>query len=323
MNNNTLLPPAIPTINCVKIATRRSPLALWQANDIKNSLNKLHPDLTVELILMTTEGDINLASSLANQGGKGLFIKELERALLIKKADIAVHSMKDMTVYLPENLTLGAFSPREEVRDAFISHHYNSLDDLPERAIIGTASLRRKAQLLIMRPDLDIRLLRGNVNTRLDKLAQGEYDAIILAAAGLIRLGLQKEIKQLFSIEQMLPAIGQAIIGIECRADDTEILPLIRQLNCPNSQACVTAERSMNELLGGHCSAPIAGLARLVGDQLHLQGRVLSPDGSIMLEAFATKTATQAQALGFDVAEQLIAQGAKKILNESREALLK
>lgn len=320
MNSDITFPFVKPTINTITIATRQSPLALWQANDIKNSLRTLYPKLNVELLLMTTEGDLNLASSLANRGGKGLFIKELERALLAKKADIAVHSMKDMTAYLPPNLTLAAFTAREDVRDVLISDHYNSLDDLPAGAIVGTASLRRKAQLLAMRPDLQIKLLRGNVNTRLDKLKQGEYDAIILAAAGLIRLNLQKEIKQLFSIEQMLPAIGQAIIGIECRADDAEMLSLLRPLNCSNSQACVIAERSMNEVLGGHCTAPIAGFAQLIGDQLHLRGRVLSADGRIILEAAATKTATEGRALGIEVAEQLIAQGAKIILEASHEA---
>lgn len=299
----------------IKIATRRSPLALWQANYVKKQLSQKYPNLAIALVLMTTTGDINLAGSLANIGGKGLFIKELETALLNGEADIAVHSMKDMTIHLPEKLLLSAFMPREDVRDALLSKNYNSLDDLPFGAVIGTSSLRRKAQLLSLRPDFRIKVLRGNVNTRIDKLLHGDYDAIILAAAGLIRLGLEKEIKQFIPIEQMLPAIGQAIIGIESRADD-KLFPLIQSLNCHHSACCINAERTMNQVLGGNCGAPIAGLARIEGKKLHLHGRVLSTDGKIMIDASGERDLDDSAALGIDVARQLLNQGAEKILEQ-------
>lgn len=298
----------------INIATRRSPLALWQANYVKDSIIKRHPNITVDLVLIVTAGDKNLSSSLAKIGGKGLFIKELEIALQEKQADIAVHSMKDMTVQLPNDLKLAAFFTREDVRDAFVSIKYNDISQLPVGAIVGTSSLRRQAQLLAMRPDLTIKPLRGNVNTRLDKLANGDFDAIILAAAGLIRLGLQDRIKQLIPTEKMLPAVGQAIIGVECRSEDTDIIALMKTLNCPLSEVCITAERSMNKTLGGTCSTPIAGFATIQNQQLHLCGRVLSPDGKIVLEINATSTMDQAEALGINVANQLLAQGAAAII---------
>ncbi|NNM59159.1 MAG: hydroxymethylbilane synthase [Legionellales bacterium] len=301
----------------VKIATRRSPLALWQANHVKKQLINKYPNMLINLVLMTTTGDINLAGSLANLGGKGLFVKELEIALLNKQADIAVHSMKDMTIQLPDNLTLAAFMPREDARDALLSRNYLSLDDLPPNAIVGTSSLRRKAQLLAIRPDLIIKSLRGNVNTRIDKLQQGEYDAIILAAAGLIRLGLEKEIKQLLPVELMLPAVGQAIIGLETRKDD-ERFELIQSLGCTDSASCITAERSMNLVLGGSCTAPIAGFATIQNQKLHLRGRVLSQDGKKMIEASGESLLIDAAALGVEVAQTLLKQGAEKILQEAK-----
>jgi hydroxymethylbilane synthase len=304
--------PTYPTH--IKIATRRSPLALWQANFVKELIVKKHPHVTVELILIVTEGDKNLTNSLAKIGGKGLFIKELEVALRDKRADIAVHSMKDMTVHLPEDLTLAAFCPREDVRDAFVSEKYNALQQLPHGAIVGTSSLRRQAQLLAMRPDLIIKPLRGNVNTRLDKLAQGDFDAIILAAAGLIRLGFEDKIKQFLAIEDMLPAVGQAIVGIECRAQDSATIALMQTLNCPQSEICITAERSMNQKLGGTCSTPIAGLATIHQQQLQLCGRVLSSDGKTMLHVVETAAKHDAHALGLQVANQLLAQGAAQII---------
>lgn len=298
----------------IRIATRRSPLALWQANFVKESIHKHHPNINVEMVLIVTEGDKNLTSSLAKIGGKGLFIKELEIALRERRADIAVHSMKDMTVHLPEDLTLATFYPREDVRDAFVSERYKTLQSLPHAAIVGTSSLRRQAQLLALRPDLIIKPLRGNVNTRLDKLARGDFDAIILASAGLIRLGLQDKIKQYISIDEMLPAVAQAIIGVECRADDAATIALMQTLNCPQSTACITAERSMNQQLGGTCSTPIAGLATMQQQQLHLHGRVLSPDGKIILNAIATSPIEDAATLGIKVATQLLEQGAAKII---------
>lgn len=298
----------------VRIATRRSPLAVWQANYVKKLILQKHPDRQVDLVLMTTEGDINLSGSLAKIGGKGLFIKELEIALQQQRADIAVHSMKDMTASLPTGLMLAAFCVREDVRDAFVSDKYQSLEQLPLNAIVGTSSLRRQSQLLRLRPDLTIKTLRGNVNTRLEKLAHGEYDAIILAAAGLIRLQLQHKIKQFLSVENILPAVGQAIIGVECRSDDADIIALLNTINCPQATACITAERTMNQFLGGDCTAPIAALAILHDQDLSLHGRVLSPDGNIMLEAVATLPCTQAARLGKEIADQLLAQGAEKIL---------
>ncbi|MFN7096199.1 MAG: hydroxymethylbilane synthase [Gammaproteobacteria bacterium] len=298
----------------LKIATRRSPLALWQANYVKSSILERYPHIQVELVLLVTEGDKNLTDSLAKIGGKGLFIKELEIALREKRADMAVHCMKDMTVNLPVDLTLAAFYPREDVRDVFVSEKYQTIDQLPVGAIVGTSSLRRQAQLLAMRSDLRLKPLRGNVNTRLDKLKRGEFDAIILAAAGLIRLGLRDQIKQYIPVEQMLPAVGQAIIGVECRTEDHNIIALLQTLNCTESAICLTAERSMNRKLGGTCSTPIAGLATIQDNQLQLQGRVLHPNGQIILSAIERDAIEQAENLGLRVAEQLLSQGAAEII---------
>ena len=238
-------------LKTLKIATRQSPLALWQANFVKDQLEKFHPTLSVELVPMVTKGDVILDSPLAKIGGKGLFVKELENALLEKRADIAVHSMKDVPMEFPEGLGLSVICKREDPRDAFVSNTYRSLDELPQGAIVGTSSLRRQCQLKQLRPDLDIRSLRGNVGTRLSKLDNGEYDAIILASAGLIRLGLAERIASFIEVEQSLPAAGQGAVGIECRVDDEEVKALLAPLSDATTTTCVLAERAMNTRLQG------------------------------------------------------------------------
>lgn len=235
----------------LKIATRQSPLALWQANYVKDSLQQLYPDLTVELVLMVTKGDVILDSPLAKIGGKGLFVKELENALLNKEADIAVHSMKDVPMQFPEGLGLAVICKREDPRDAFVSNSYRTFSELPQGAVVGTSSLRRQCQLKALRPDLDIRSLRGNVGTRLSKLDNGDYDAIILASAGLIRLGLADRIASFIEVEQSLPAAGQGAVGIECRTDDVQVKQLLAPLADAETTCCVLAERAMNNRLQG------------------------------------------------------------------------
>lgn len=303
--------------NIFRIATRRSPLALWQAHYVKQQIEQNYPKLKVELCLMTTEGDKQLATSLAKIGGKGLFIKELEQALLNQIADMAVHSMKDMTAVLPTGMCLAAFFPREDPRDVLVSEKYTSLDELPNQAIVGTSSVRRQSQLLALRPDLQIKVLRGNVNTRLNKLAAGEFDAIILAAAGLKRLNLQEKIRSYFSLSEMLPAIGQGIIGVECLANNSAAIELLQPLNCENTALCMTAERQLNQVLGGHCAAPIAGYAHIQDKQLFLQAKVLSLDGTTILTAAADVPLTAASGVGQQVAEALLAQGAAQLLQAS------
>lgn len=304
----------IPSITTLRIATRRSPLAIWQANYVKEQIERYYPTIKVELCLIMTEGDLHLTSSLAKIGGKGLFIKELEKALLAGEVDIAVHSMKDMTAVLPPEMTLAAFFPREDPRDVLVSEKYTSLASLPQGAIIGTSSVRRQSQLLALRPDLKVKTLRGNVNTRLNKLAEQEYDAIILAAAGLIRLNLLTHIKQYFSVEELLPAIGQGVIGIECLTDNLVIKQLLEPLNCQTTALCIQAERQLNLTLGGHCAAPIAGFAQIQANELYLQARVLSLNGTKILTAAATAPLDQASALGLKVAENLLLQGAAVLL---------
>ena len=255
----------------LRIATRQSPLALWQAHYVKERLMACHPGLTVTLVPMVTRGDIILDTPLAKVGGKGLFVKELELALLEDRADIAVHSMKDVPVEFPQGLGLVTICEREDPRDAFVSNTYASLDDLPRGSIVGTSSLRRQAQLLTRRPDLQIRFLRGNVNTRLAKLDAGEYDAIILAAAGLIRLGFEQRITSPISIEDSLPAGGQGAVGIECRSADPEIHALLTPLHHADTAVRVTAERALNKHLNGGCQVPIACYAVLEGEQIWLR----------------------------------------------------
>ena len=296
----------------LRIATRQSPLALWQAEYVKRELIRHHPNIEVELLTFTTRGDRILDTPLAKIGGKGLFVKELEQALLAGDADIAVHSMKDVPMAFPEGLALGVICPRETPFDALVSVRYASFADLPQGAVVGTSSLRRQCQLRRARPDLDIRDLRGNVGTRLAKLDAGEYDAIILAAAGLIRLGFAERIRSSISVDDSLPAGGQGAVGIECRTADAEIHALLAPLHHAETAARVAAERALNKRLNGGCQVPIACYALLEGEQLWLRGLVGQPDGGLLLRAEGR--GSDAEALGVQVAEQLLAQGAEAIL---------
>ena len=301
-----------PTI--LKIATRQSPLALWQANFVKNRLEDLYPQIKVKLISMVTKGDVILDTPLAKIGGKGLFVKELENALLEKCADIAVHSMKDVPMQFPKGLGLSVICKREDPRDAFVSNKYQSLDELPQGSIVGTSSLRRQCQLKQLRPDLDIRSLRGNVGTRLTKLDNGDYDAIILAAAGLIRLGMPNRITSFIEATQFLPAAGQGAVGIECRTDDTAVQALLAPLADPETTACVLAERAMNAHLQGGCQVPIGGYAVLENNHIYLRALVGALDGSKIIYAEGKNTLENAEILGVQIAEKLLAQGADRIL---------
>ncbi|GAD61952.1 MULTISPECIES: hydroxymethylbilane synthase [Pseudomonadaceae] len=296
----------------IRIATRKSALALWQAEYVKARLEQAHPGLKVSLVPMVSRGDKLLDAPLAKIGGKGLFVKELETALLENEADIAVHSMKDVPMDFPEGLGLFCICEREDPRDAFVSNTYDSLDALPPGSVVGTSSLRRQAQLLARRPDLKIHFLRGNVNTRLAKLDAGEYDAIILAAAGLIRLGFEARIRASISVDDSLPAGGQGAVGIECRTADAEIHALLAPLHHAETAARVTAERALNKRLNGGCQVPIACYALREGEQLWLRGLVGQPDGGLLLRAEGR--GSDAEALGVQVAEQLLAQGAEAIL---------
>ncbi|AEF20383.1 hydroxymethylbilane synthase [Pseudomonas fulva] len=298
----------------IRIATRKSALALWQAEHVKARLEAAHPGLKVSLVPMVSKGDKLLDAPLAKIGGKGLFVKELETALLEDQADIAVHSMKDVPMDFPEGLGLFCICDREDPRDAFVSNTYDSLDALPAGSVVGTSSLRRQAQLLARRPDLKIHFLRGNVNTRLAKLDAGEYDAIILAAAGLIRLGFEDRIRASITVEHSLPAGGQGAVGIECRVGDAELQQLLSPLNHTETALRVTAERAMNKRLNGGCQVPIACYAILEGEQLWLRGLVGEPDGSRLLRAEQRGSAEDAERLGIEVAEALLAQGAGDIL---------
>ena len=301
----------MPTL---RIATRKSPLALWQAEHIKARLLALHPELDVELVTFTTQGDKILDTPLAKIGGKGLFVKELEAAMLDGRADIAVHSMKDVPMEFPEGLELGVICERENPLDAFVSNQYNSLDELPQGAIVGTSSLRRQCQLQQLRPDLEIRSLRGNVQTRLSKLDAGEYDAIILAAAGLLRMEMDERIASFLPTHQSLPAGGQGALGIEWRVGNDAINDLIRPLYDETTASCVLAERALNRRLQGGCQVPIACFAERTGDELWLRGLVGSVDGSQMLRTETRGSAGEAEALGVEAAEDLLAQGAGEIL---------
>lgn len=300
----------------LRIATRKSLLALWQAEHIKARLEALHQHLTVELVPMSTKGDIILDTPLAKIGGKGLFVKELEVAMLEERADLAVHSMKDLPVEFPPGLELFGICEREDPRDAFVSNQYHTLDELPEGAIVGTCSLRRKCQILARYPHVQIRDLRGNVQTRLGKLDDGQFDAIILAASGLIRLDLGERIRQRLPAEICLPANGQGVLGIECRTDDTATKALLAPLTCPDTSSCVLAERAMNRRLQGGCQVPIGAYAELHGDQLHLRGLVGRPDGSEIIEGDIKGHRDDAEALGTELAEYLLTRGAGTILND-------
>lgn len=304
----------------IRIATRKSPLALWQANFVKQNLLLAHKDLTVELIPMVTQGDIILDSPLSKIGGKGLFVKQLEQAILNNEADIAVHSIKDIPAQFPDGLMLAAICQRDEVRDAFVANKYASLNDLPEGAIVGTSSLRRQCQLRSHYPHLIIKDLRGNVGTRLNKLDDGQYDAIILASVGLKRLSLEHRITQYIGTDLMLPAVGQGAIGIESRTDDKQILDIISVLDDKKSRACIQAERAMNNALQGGCQVPIAGYCRLNNDELTLQGLVGRVDGSKIIKQQITGFINEAESLGEKLAKQLLNQGADLILTELLDA---
>ncbi|MDX7710005.1 hydroxymethylbilane synthase [Aeromonas caviae] len=300
----------------LKIATRKSPLALWQANFVKDRLEALHPDLQVELVPMSTQGDKILDTPLAKVGGKGLFVKELETAMLEGRADIAVHSMKDVPVEFPDGLGLHTICEREDPRDAFVSNHFNQIDELPQGAVVGTSSLRRQCQLRAARPDLVIRDLRGNVNTRLAKLDAGEYDAIILAAAGLKRLEMAHRIAAFIEPEQSLPANGQGAVGIECRLDDHELHALLAPLEHPETRIRVLTERAMNRALQGGCQVPIGAYALVEGEEVWLRGLVGSPDGSHVIRDEIRGPLAEGEALGHTLAQRLLAAGADVILAE-------
>lgn len=299
----------------LKIATRQSPLALWQAEHIRARLQELYPDLEVELVKFVTQGDKILDTPLAKIGGKGLFVKELEAALLDGRADLAVHSMKDVPMHLPEGLCLPVICEREDPFDAFVSNHFVHFEDLPQGARVGTSSLRRKCQILKQRPDLTIIDLRGNVGTRLSKLDEGQYDAIILTSAGLKRLGLESRIRHSLAPEISLPAVGQGALGLECRTNDQTVLDLIRPLLDEKTWHCVRTERAFNAYLEGGCQVPIAGYATLDGNQISIEGRVGSVDGQTLLCAQQSDHTEHAEQLGIRLAQQLLQQGAGELLS--------
>ncbi len=305
--------------NSIRIATRKSPLAMWQAEHVAALLQKLYPDLTIEIIGMSTKGDRILDAPLAKVGGKGLFVKELEQGMLEGTADIAVHSLKDVPVEFPDGLHLAVVMEREDPRDAFVSNVYADFAALPQGACVGTSSLRRQCQIADRRPDLRIEPLRGNVNSRLAKLDAGDYDAIILAAAGLMRLGFESRIRARLEPAISLPAIGQGAIGIECREDDPRINALIAPLNHPDTADRVLAERAMNLRLHGGCQVPIAGHATLDGERLLLQGLVGTPDGQRVLRAEFEGSRRDYNDIGTQVADALLAQGAGEILSALSE----
>ena len=298
--------------NVLRIATRQSPLALWQAHYVKQRLMACHPGLTVELVPLVTRGDVILDTPLAKVGGKGLFVKELEMALIENRADLAVHSMKDVPVEFPKGLGLVTICEREDPRDAFVSNNYDSLDALPAGSIVGTSSLRRQCQLAERRPDLEIRSLRGNVG----KLDKGDYDAIILAVAGLKRLELEDRIRMALPPELSLPAVGQGAVGIECRLDDTRTHALLAPLNHADTALRVKAERAMNMRLEGGCQVPIGSYAELVDGEIWLRALVGAPDGTVMIRGERRGKPEEAEQLGVSLAEELLANGAREILTE-------
>lgn len=298
----------------LRIATRESPLALWQAEHVRARLQAAHPGLDVALVPMTTRGDQLLSTSLSTSGGKGLFVKELEQAMLEDRADLAVHSMKDVPVHQLEGLALVAFLEGEDPRDAFVSNRHARLADLPRGARVGTASLRRQSLLAALRPDLQIGMLRGNVGTRLRKLDEDQFDAILLACAGLRRLGLAERIREALDVQRFIPAIGQGVIGIEARADDTRTRELLAVLHDTTSATRLAAERALNERLGGACTVPVAGHAVVGGDQIRLRAMVGAPDGSRVVRDEISGAADEGAALGTHLAERLLARGAREIL---------
>ena len=298
----------------LRIATRKSPLALWQSEHVAERLRQAHPGLQVELVPMSTRGDEVLDRSLAAIGGKGLFLKELEVAMLRGQADCAVHSLKDVPMELEAPFVLPAILQRADPADAFVSNRYATLDELPHGACVGTSSLRRQAQLRALRPDLQLRDLRGNVNTRLAKLDAGEYDAIILACAGLERLQLGARIRDRLLAPQWLPAPAQAAVAVECRADAAQVIALLAVLDDAATRPCVEAERAMNRALDGSCHVPVAGLAQWRGDDLWLQGLVGAAADGRTVRAQAQGPGRDPEALGRDVARQLLDAGAGELL---------
>lgn len=301
---------------CLTIATRESQLALWQAYHIRDRLLALYPGLRVELLGITTQGDRILDTPLARIGGKGLFIKELEQAMAEGRADLAVHSLKDVPMELPPGFRLAAITAREDPRDAFVSNQYARLAELPAGARVGTSSLRRQAQLRARFPHLVIDTLRGNVNTRLRKLDEGEYAAILLAVAGLKRLGLDGRITAILPPEESLPAVGQGALGIEVCDDRPELIDLLAPLADPVTTACVTAERAFSRRLQGGCQAPIGGYAEMIDDRLRLRGFVADLSGQRMLRAEGMAKSSAAETLGEAVADDLLRQGADRLLAE-------
>jgi hydroxymethylbilane synthase len=302
----------------IRIATRQSRLALWQAAHGAALLRAAHPDPEVTLVPMTTQGDRILDRALSDVGGKGLFIKELELAMVENRADIAVHSMKDVPSELPEGMCLGALLPRTDPRDAFVSNRFGSFDALPQGARVGTSSLRRQSQLLAARSDLEIVTLRGNVDTRLRKLDEGQYDAIILAAAGLLRLDLEERNTHYIDLERSVPAVGQGIIGIECRSADAHSIERIAKLNDAQAWKCCEAERSFAERLQGSCQSPIGGFADIRDGQLQLRGVIASPDGRELYRGNNAGSPQDAKNLGRALAERLLAAGAAALLERVR-----
>lgn len=300
----------------LRIATRKSPLAMWQAEFVKAELEKVFPALEIELLPMSTKGDKILDVPLAKIGGKGLFTKELEDRMMAGEADIAIHSMKDVPMELPEGFALGAILERHAPTDAFVSNKYATFESLPKGAILGTSSLRRKAQLLAARPDLDVRDLRGNVGTRLGKMDAGEYDAIVLATSGLQRLELNERIRHEISPDLCLPAVTQGTLGIEYFENDQQTLEIIKVLNHCDSEIRTIAERAMNHRLEGGCQVPIGVFAELDGDKISMRGLVGELDGSVILTASIEGDKADAEALGIALAEKLLDQGAKAILDE-------
>jgi hydroxymethylbilane synthase len=296
------------------IATRRSRLALWQAGHVKARLEALHAGLEVALLPLSTRGDELLEERLDKVGGKGLFVKELEQAMLEGRADLAVHSMKDVPAALPEGFVLGAILEREDPRDALVSVRHATLAEVPRGGRLGTSSLRRAAQIAAARPDLELATLRGNVETRIAKLDRGEYDAILLAAAGLKRLGLEGRIRSLLSVEESLPAPGQAALGIECLAARADVVARIAPLAHAASAACVRAERAVSLALGGSCTVPLGAYAEGQGDRLRLRALVAAPDGGRIVRAECSGAAALPEALGEQAARELRAQGAAEIL---------
>ncbi|MEM6985637.1 MAG: hydroxymethylbilane synthase [Pseudomonadota bacterium] len=304
------------TSDTLRVATRKSPLALWQAERVATLLRAAHPHITVELVPFVTQGDKLIDSPLAKIGGKGLFVKELEVAMQEGRADIAVHSMKDVPVLLPEGFHIACILAREDPRDALVSTAYKSLTELPESAVVGTSSLRREGALRLARPDLIVRMLRGSVNTRLAKLDAGEFDAIVLACAGLDRLGMAERIRERLSPEVSLPAVGQGAIGVECRVDDTRVTSLLASLHCRDTASRIAAERAMNRRLDGGCQVPIASFATLDGETLHLRARVARPDGTEQYAAEHRGHRDHADSIGQQVAERLLTDGAESMLRE-------